>query len=232
MKKAIAAWAMLATVVASAADFPAGQYVTEGGWGTMVLKPGAGGKQDFSIESQGSNGHSCSIEGSISNGRAAVPTDPREPACKVGFVPRGAGIEVAVAAADAPACQYFCGMRAIFTGTYLPLPAACQPAPMEKRFQTAYRAKQYAQAHAVLDPFVRDCAKFTDWALLARFRNDLAITRYHLGDLAGCRAALAPISEFVKESDSALKEKYPPADAETALKIARASRFNWRQCGG
>ncbi|MES2937635.1 MAG: hypothetical protein V4864_08125 [Pseudomonadota bacterium] len=222
--------AVLAGTAGAAAGLPAGTYVTEGGWGTMILQPEAGDRQPFAIESVGANAHVCSVQGAVRNGLATVPTTSGDPACKVRFQPKGGGIEVSITDAQRTACQHFCGARAAFDGTYLALPAACERAAMDKRFKAAYRARQYAQAQAAIEPFVRDCARFTDWAALASLRNDLAITRFHLGDLAGCRKALEPLREYADASDDALKQKYPPTDADTAIDIAQATRFNWRKC--
>jgi hypothetical protein len=220
---------MLLAGGAAAAGLAAGTYVIEGGAGTLKLQAEAGGRQAFTIETVGGNAHVCTLDGVVRNGLAVVPTSGRQ-ACKVRFVPRSGGIEVTDASTDLSACREFCGARAGFAATYLPLPATCEQGAMEKRFQAAYRAKQYGQAHAVLDPFVRDCARFTDWSALARLRNDLAITRFHLGDLPGCRRALEPLREDIEASDDALRQKNLPTDADTAIAFAQAARFNWRKC--
>ncbi|MBA2674122.1 hypothetical protein [Ramlibacter sp.] len=77
---------------------------------------------------------------------------------------------------------------------------------------------------------MRDCAKFIEPFALGALRNDLAITRFHLGDAAGCRAALAPLGEYLKTSDEEFKNTLPPAEADASAVLAQSTRFNWRKC--
>ena len=66
--------ALLAFPHASAAEplLQTGDYVTERGWGTLVIKRGNGGALNFKLEAMGANAHSCGLRGEIRNGRATL----------------------------------------------------------------------------------------------------------------------------------------------------------------
>src|SRR2546427_1002004 len=59
----------------------AGTYVRKGGGGDLVVR--ANGK--FHIQTVGANGHTCELEGTITNGRARIANS----ACAVDFTPAG-----------------------------------------------------------------------------------------------------------------------------------------------
>lgn len=200
-------------------------YVTEGGWGRLTVQAATPQGQAFALSAQGANGHSCTLEGVMQQGKATLRAF--DPACVVSFAPAAQGALDVQTPTPEP-CRDYCGARAGFTGLYLPLPAACAPdawSQSGRAFMNAYRARDYAKAVALQQNRLQSCAASLFWLEAHQARNDLAIAQFHAGQKLACRKTLAPI-RAVRVSD------LPPADAEGFAPIAKAAAFNWRQCGG
>jgi len=213
---------------ALAQTLSAGTYSTEKGWGTLTVAR-AGGKTTFSIEAIGANAHSCSLEGEIKDGRATLEGDDGKP-CIVSFAARDGGVEVG----GNEACRYWCGARAQFDAVYYPLPKGCSGddrTAARDRFKKLYDKRQYAEAQATLAPLLSGCGRFLDWREDGWVRNDLGLTQHKLGDDAGCRQTLAPLTADAAKSDAAISEQWPPSDADDWLPIVRAARTNLKLCG-
>jgi hypothetical protein len=124
-------------------------------------------------------------------------------------------------------------MRATFDGSYLkPLPA-CEPKRFDATrasFLKLYKAGNFVQARATLEPLLRQCDPVMGWITQADLRNDLAVTLHKLKDFAACRVTLAPLAELAAMSDADIDDNYPPADAPEYLRVAKASRFNLKLC--
>jgi hypothetical protein len=206
-----------------------GAYVTEGGWGTLTIVKNKDGGLSFEISAIGSNAHTCGLSGEISSGRAVLEGEDDKP-CIVTFEPAEDGVTVSD---NDGACQIYCGARAGFTGRYLIPPAGCDAAAIQKSrndFKRLYDKKAYAKALAKLEPVLDHCAPVILWADMGWIRNDLALTRYKMGDYTGCRSTLQPLEGDAGQTDEALRESYPPADAEVAIPIAHATRTNLKLC--
>lgn len=206
-----------------------GKYVTEGGWGdlSIIVKDG---KLSFAITSIGSNAHTCSLDGIIKDGRSTMESFDEGKPCIVTFQPRGHDIEVTD---NEGACRYYCGVRAGFTGLYLKPKAGCEGVAIQKsrrKFKQLYDKKAYPQAKAVLEPILKDCSRYIHWLDAAWIRNDFAITQYKLGDYEGCLQTLKTLEEDALKTDDQLRDSYPPADAESVIPIARATRTNLSLC--
>lgn len=200
-----------------------GIYVRKGGGGDLVVQ--AGGK--FHIQTVGANGHTCELEGTITNGRARMANS----ACAVDFTP--AGQRVGVDTATAEACRDFCGMRAWFGGDYLrPTPGCTDKAIAASRrnFKRAYDAKDYRLALTTLAPVLQDCDEVLTGVTKGWLRNDLALAQLRSGDAAACRQTLAPLAEEAGKTDQELREAYPPTDADVVLPMLKAARTNLRLC--
>jgi hypothetical protein len=63
-------------------------------------------------------------------------------------------------------------------------------------------------------------------------RNDLAVALYHLGDPAACRNVLEPLAKDAAKTDAAIREEQRPSDADSAVRLARATRTNLKLCEG
>lgn len=69
---------------AYAADMQPGEYVVDGGHGTLVVQPKKNGRFPFSIETMTVNGHTCALAGDIIGMHADVKEslDAVDDACK------------------------------------------------------------------------------------------------------------------------------------------------------
>ncbi|MFO1128096.1 MAG: hypothetical protein U1E66_06665 [Rhodospirillales bacterium] len=207
---------------------PAGEYVTEKGWGTLQVTSAAGKPTTFSLASIGGNMHSCQLEGDIVDGKASLEAD-EDQRCIVEFVPGADGIQVG---GNDP-CRYYCGARAGFEGLYLKVPEGCGGSAQQAArdtFKRLYDRKAYADARAALEPVLSRCGRILGWLDEGWIRNDLALVQHKLGDDRGCRATLAPLAADAAKSDDDIEGAYPPSDAEAYLPIVKATRFNLRLC--
>lgn len=215
---------------AQTVSLEAGGYVTEKGWGDLVIKPDKGGAQQFAISTIGSNAHTCTLEGEIRNGKAILESGEAKP-CVVSFTPKGKDIEVGSQTMEQ--CRYNCGMRAGFAGLYLKPPATCTAQAQKKirnQFKRLYDKKSFVEARDTLDPLLTDCGRFLFWLEEAWIRNDMAITLHKLGDFPGCQAVLRPLAADAALSDEELKQNYAPSDAASYLSAIKATRTNLRLC--
>jgi len=206
-----------------------GEYLSERGWGQLVIRRERDARLVFALEARGSNFHSCSLEGEIRNGQATLEGEEKKP-CVVSFAPKGPNVDVK----SNGACRLYCGARAAFEETYYRPAPNCGRAQMRRtrdEFKRLYDRKAYAEARAKLEPLLGGCAKTTDWLDDGWIRNDLAITLYRLGDLDGCRRVLQPLAEQAALPDQEVLGGYPPSDGEAFLPIVRAARANLKICG-
>lgn len=207
-----------------------GEYVTEGGWGTLVIGAAKGGANPFKIDALGSNMHVCGLEGEIRGGKATLEGDEPKKPCIVTFKSTPAGIEVK---GTEGACGQYCGMRAQFEGTYVKPPKGCAASEFgatRKAFKRQYDAKKYDEARALLEPAFAACGKLLWWIDEAWVRNDLAITQYRLGDRAGCLKTLQPLAEDAAKTDAQLKDDFPPSDWDLYRRVVGATRANLKLC--
>ncbi|RYF34458.1 MAG: hypothetical protein EOO26_04490 [Comamonadaceae bacterium] len=228
LKSCTVAMALLLAATAASAQTatpPAGEYIYEGGAGTLTVK--AGGR--FDISTVGANAHSCTLDGTIVQGKAKMADSP----CVVTFAPSATQVVVGTNGSDR--CRDACGARAGFEGNYIKPSAACTTkavAATRKTFKRQYDAKDYATALATLAPVLTDCDTTLDWIDKGRIRNDLALVQLRAGDRAACRNTLQPLAEDAGKTDSAIREDYPPADADLYLGVLRAARTNLKLCKG
>jgi hypothetical protein len=68
------------------------------------------------------------------------------------------------------------------------------------------------------------------WLETASIRNDLAVTQYHLHDRAACLSTLDPLAADAAKSDAAIRENFPPTDADDYLPLVKAARTNLKLC--
>jgi hypothetical protein len=208
-----------------------GAYLTRGGWGLLIIRAGKDGKLPFEISAVGTNAHTCSLEGQMQNGKATLEALEENNPCVVTFTPGDQEIEVSDN--DGVCRNYYCGVRAGFTGTYVRPKPACEIMSMKTsrgEFKKLYDTKEYLRAKSVLEPLLQECEYLFNFAETSRVRNDLAITYYKLGEYSACLNILQPLEDDAKLSDAELMESYPPADAEMRTVFVKATRTNSRLC--
>lgn len=209
-----------------------GDYLTERGWGALVIKRGHAGALNFKLEAMGGNAHSCGLGGEIRDGRATLEAFDKDKPCVVTFTRQGDGI--AVDSVDAQICRYYCGMRASFEGFYKKAAPGCSPAALRatrKEFKTFYERRDFAAARAKLEPVLNNCAPTLDWLEAGWIRNDLAITQFRLGEHAACLRTLEPLAKEAAKSDAQIRdEMVAPTDIENWLPVVKAARTNLKLC--
>lgn len=210
-----------------------GEYVSAGGWGVLTLRSEADRRLLFELETVGANGHTCSLDGEIRNGRTIVSDTPDPTACVVRFVANGSAIDVSTN--DLASCRSFCGARAGFTGRYLrPLPGcdSLSRGATGAEFKRLYDSGAYREAQQQASRLLERCVATMTWNERARLLNDLAITQYHLGLHDACVRTLQPLADDAASSNQALMDRLPPTDYENYLPIVEATRNNLRWCKG
>ena len=229
----LAAPLALAQARPAAQTLAPGEYVSAGGWGVLTLRSEADKRLLFELETVGANGHTCSLDGEIRNGRTIVSDTPEPAACVVRFVANGSAIDVSTN--DAESCRSFCGARAGFVGRYLrPLPGcdSLSRGATGAEFKRLYDGGAYREAQQQASRLLERCVPTMNWTEHARLMNDLAITQHHLGLNDACVRTLQPLASDAAASDEALMNRLPPADYESYQPIVQATRTNLRLCQG
>jgi hypothetical protein len=181
----------------------------------------------FKIDAFGANGHTCSLDGDIRDNQAKLEGD--ESPCIVKFDASAKGIDVS----SNDACRTYCGMRAHFDGMYFMPASGCSSDERSRTrdaFKASYARKDYADARAKLEPLLTQCAPLLSWLEKPSIGNDLAVTLYHLHDRAACLSVLEPMAGDAAKTDDAVRENYPPTDADDYLPLVRAARTNIKLC--
>lgn len=228
--------------VGAQTTWPAGEYMSDGGWGRLQLEPAAQGKQMFSLDTLGVNGHSCSLGGEISSGRAVLKEAENNSACIIRFTGKNGYIQVKPELNDA--CRYYCGMRAGFDGSYKKPAVGCDSASLKKTraiFQQQYDRKNYAAAERTLAPVLQRCQRTLFEPVELDIRNDLALTQAKLGKGAACRQTLKPLAadaalysgDETRDQDAICHKGdrlLPPSDCYSYLHAVRAAKTNLKWC--
>lgn len=206
-----------------------GEYVTEKGWGRLLLKE-QGGALTFSIESV-TGEDSCGLAGSIRGSQGIANNDDGSSPCTVKFASTPQGIEVA---AGTPAeCKVFCGYNGGFEGTYLRVKDGCGRNDLHQTreaFKKLYDQKNYKAALATLSPVLTNCQSILEWEEEGGIRNDLAITQYENGLYSECLTTLDEYAEDASKDDDAVTEDWTPGLADRYLAIISAARANIDLC--
>lgn len=203
----------------------AGEYIYEGGAGTLTVK--AGGR--FTLNTVGANAHTCELEGTIVHGKSKL----EDSACTVTFTLAPGQVTVGTNGADG--CRESCGARAHFEGVFYKPAPGCTTAGVaasRRAFKRQYDAKDYAGAQATLAPVLTGCDKVLHWITRDWIRNDLALAQLRAGDRAGCLKTLQPLAEDAARTDEAVRQDFPPADGDAYLPVVRAARTNLKLCRG
>ena len=212
----------------SQASLQPGEYITDEGWGTLLVKRDPAGKLLFELTAVGVNGHTCDLDGEIQNGKASLETADNTRACGVSFTPTSEGINVR---GDREACRFFCGARAGFEALYLKPAQGCSSAQLtasRAAFKRLYDKKAYRQALSTLEPVIARCARTLHALEDGAIRNDIAMTLYHLGQRRRCLAVLDPLRLDAETKDEDLP--YDRIDIENMLPTIRATRANLKLC--
>lgn len=216
-----------------AADFPisSGRYVTKGNWGELIISDATqNSPMTFTLNTLGSNGHVCNLEGKIIDGKAIAQDEAfADDQCKIKLKVFSNHISID-SDAEEGSCSAYCGARAWIEGDYfIPIPACEEAGKSRSLFKRLYDKKKYKQAEEMLTNLLTRCEDFLHWRDKVEIRNDLAITELHLGDKSACLQALAPLKgSYILEDPP----YFTPIDQEWGEQMVKVTRFNWRKCGG
>jgi len=221
---------LIALAIAMSCSVHAADAVRAGSYenpnGDLVVT-GTADALKFKIDAFGANGHTCSLDGDINGNQAKLDGD--ESPCIVKFDASEKGIDVS----SNDACRTYCGMRAHFDGMYFKPAPGCSSDERSRAndaFKASYAKKDYATARAKLEPLLTRCAPLLSWLEKPSIGNDLAVTLYHLHDRAACLSVLEPMAEDAAKTDDAIRENYPPTDADAYLPLVKAARTNLKLC--
>ncbi|WP_373796272.1 hypothetical protein [Neisseria dentiae] len=181
----------------------------------------------FEAAAVGASGNLCQISGRV---RQHIWRDGN--GCEVQFKTAKNSITLSVPEHAREACSAYCGHNASFEQTYHKLPAACTEqaaAQTERRFQTAYRGKRYADAVKIKQQYLNRCGSFLHITEQMRTRNDLAVSHKNAGNPAACRRTLQPLAEHMAGSSGFTA---PPVYRESYERELQHARFNLKACGG
>jgi hypothetical protein len=224
---AIALAASCAAHAAQAQPIPAGTYITEGGWGTLVAEKDG----RLQLDTIGANGHSCGLEAWVRDMKALTPEG-----CRISFERSLDRVSVNPDPNTEAACRGPCGARAFFKGDYYREVPACRAEPVKRerdRFTVLYRSRKYREAAGVLSALLNRCGRFMYWLPdEAQLRNDLALTYHHLSDDAACLGVLSPLRRAFVEDEGLTGRAFTPVDEDEGQAMVRITRFNWKTCGG
>ncbi|WP_375576003.1 hypothetical protein [Paracidovorax oryzae] len=206
-----------------------GEYMTERGWGRLLIRSGTG-EMTFSLEST-TGDNLCSLDGTIDGGQGIARQDRGRSSCMVSFGTNAQGVDVK--AATPAECRDFCGHNGSFAGRYMRVKEGCGRDEVDRTraaFQRLYDRRNFKAALATLSPVLESCSVTLDWEDEGAIRNDLAITQYRNGLHAQCLATLAKYAGDAAKDDDAAVDGWAPALAERYLEIVRAARTNIGLC--
>lgn len=221
--------ALAATQVPADHPLQPGEYITDMGWGHLLIKQ-QNGSLAFSLESI-TGEDVCELDGAIEGHSGIAKGNKGQPTCKVNFASTPQGIDVS--AATPAECKTFCGYNGDFEAPYLRVKHGCgrdELARTRAAFKRLYDAKEYKAALTTLSPALTNCLPTLEWEEEAGIRNDLAITQYKNGLYAQCLATLDKYAEDAAKDDDAAVEGWTPMLADRYLAIVRAARTNIGLC--
>ncbi len=221
--------AVAAQQVAPDSAPPPGEYITDKGWGRLLIKQQSG-MLTFSLEST-TGEDVCELNGAIEGHTGIAKGNKGQSTCQVKFASTPQGIDVA--AATPAECKTFCGYNGDFEAPYLQVKDGCGRDALDRTrttFKRLYDAKDYKAALATLSPVVPSCLPTLEWEDEGAIRNDLAITQYKNGLYAQCLSTLDTYAEDAAKDDDAAVEGWTPMLADRYLAIVRAARTNIGLC--
>ena len=212
-----------------------GQYVRDGGSGSLTVRKGKQNRLVFEIFSIGSNCHSCEVSGVISGNVGHADNGP-DSKCQISFSASHPVLSIKPTTEEE--CRNFCGARAGFDGTYRMPPSACTfggRKAQKDQFIHLYRARRFDQASDALQNLIAKCRSFMSWIEIDQIRNDLALAQYHNREPQQCLATLNDtLAAKVKDEEELMYGNgdvfLPPCDFDNYIEVAKSTWFNKALC--
>jgi hypothetical protein len=102
--------------------------------------------------------------------------------------------------------------------------------PPAENLSSNMTKKNFSDAVQTLSLTLTECVRvlnrFSEWDI----RNDLALAQLRSGDAAACLKTLQPLHDLGSMSDEDVRGIPEPAFVDVYLRIARATRTNFRLC--
>lgn len=213
-----------------------GYYMAPEGAGILKIEKDG----NFSINSSGSNSHSCELSGTIDkNSQALIDTDIEDPIdgksyCKIVFSKTSKGYLVTVDRTTFYSCRSFCGMHASFDGDYEFADPICKNPfipDFTKDTATAQNIKKWRQD---LKKYEDKCLPYADLFYKKSLPLNHAYLKFLQRDKAGCRAEMAPFKTWIGKTEAQIHTQEDDFldgfSAEQNTKILNNVNMLWRKC--
>jgi hypothetical protein len=207
-----------------------GEYLSEGGRGVMNIRDAKNGVMAFDIQS-GSERGVCDLQGNINKNKATLATELGGTSCSIEFMLKPNGIEVK--SSQTEACRSFCGVHVSFDGLYMKPALGCSSielAKADENFKRLHDEKSYAEALAVIEPALNNCAKTSVWIENVERRNNLAMTLYKLKKFDECLSVLEPLREDSKKSKEVITEEHMRIEGAAYIDMLKTTRIHLKLC--
>lgn len=224
---------MTLSVANTGPSIPQGEYVYEGGRGTLRVEGEPNKGQVFVIKTLGDKAQRCSLEGTLRGMEGQVGDRKSPDLCTVELEPESGGVQISAITEET--CRALCGPTASFEGRYVKPVPECGPVPLKSARAEAKvksTAKEYGSAKALLSRLVDRCETVIDPFELMWIRNDLAVAQHHDGDDAGCIATLKALLALLAPDGETPEERGvgDPAYSQMVQQLAQATRANLTLC--
>jgi hypothetical protein len=226
---------------ASPADqVQAGNYEdTDGSGSYLEISTADQGNLVFQLVSNGANGHSCSVAGTIEGTRGQSGSANGLPNCVVDFHAMPNSIEVRVGSLDGnfEACRSYCGMRAGFEGTYSATPAGCSRTERQATYRSSAQAEKdhdYGRSFEGLRRVQADCQPFLGWIENDAVHNHLALALHHLDRNDECLKELDTTLASSAGNERSLRDNFEgqPMSFDAYLPTAKTTWHIRELCTG
>ncbi|WNH53595.1 hypothetical protein [Stenotrophomonas oahuensis] len=202
-------------------------YVTQGGWGELLLSETR--KNDllrFELHSN-SSGYECRMSGTTNRSLQSTHVDPAPGTshCPLTMHRTERGIELDTSTPDA--CAAYCGHNGSFKGLYLSVDPMCTEGSIQKTLERAGTGKGQL---GTIRTMTERCVETLPYSSVAALRLELAAAHDREGDQANCLAALSPYAADVAKSNDELTQGMAGAAAEEITGIMDVVRKMMDRC--
>jgi hypothetical protein len=217
-----------------------GDYEDANGAGSYLeISTADHGKLSFVLLSNGANGHSCFLSGTIEGNRGQSGTEHGLPNCAVDFHQTSNAIDVQVSGLDGnfEACRSYCGMRAGLEVTFTAPPAGCSRLERQatyRIFAQSDKDHEYGRAFEELRRVQAHCPPFLGWKERDAVHNHLALRLHHLGKNDECLRELENTLGSSAGDEETLRDSFygEPMHFDYYLPTAKTTWYIRKLCKG
>ncbi len=202
-------------------------YVTQGGWGELLL---SGTRENdllrFELRSS-SSGYECRMSGTTSKSLQSTHVDPAPGTshCQLTMHRIERGIDLGTTTPET--CAAYCGQNGSFKGLYLSVDPMCTQGTIQ---ETLDQASNGNARPGIIKTIAERCMKTLPYSSVAALRLELAAAYDREGDQANCLSALSPYAADAARSDDEITEGMTGAAAEEITDIMEVVRSMMDRC--